>query len=196
MNEMNSGKEHRESESLDDLLNFLVCNRSLDGLRLGEIRDLQAEVYEQTRNKLVRLFRWRGSVTPEELVDITFDRVNRRLPDLRSFVGDPSHYVCGVARLVFLESLRRRNMPIPPPEVSEDEKDEDALSCLDDCMEQLRPVERELILDYYRGEGRTKIDHREFLAQQLGTTVNALRIQTCRIRRRLRTCVTNCLEQK
>jgi len=176
VNDRSSGKKPRTAEGFDDLLNFLVCNRSLDGLKPWEVQDLQGQVYEQIRRKLIRLFRWRGSEAPEELVDNTFDRVSQRLPDLPSFVGDPSHYVCGVARLIFLESLRQRKLPELPPEIQTDKE--------------------ELILEYYRGERRAKIDHREALARQVGTNVNALRIQTCRIRTRLRKCVTKCLGQK
>ncbi|HUV14223.1 MAG TPA: hypothetical protein VMY18_11315 [Acidobacteriota bacterium] len=196
MNDRSSGKKPRTAEGFDDLLNFLVCNRSLDGLKPWEVQDLQGQVYEQIRRKLIRLFRWRGSEAPEELVDNTFDRVSQRLPDLPSFVGDPSHYVCGVARLIFLESLRQRKLPELPPEIQTDKEDEEALDCLDNCLELLGPVQRELILEYYRGERRAKIDHREALARQVGTNVNALRIQTCRIRTRLRKCVTKCLGQK
>jgi DNA-directed RNA polymerase specialized sigma24 family protein len=190
------GKEPDRVEGFDDLLNFLVCNRSLDGMKPWQVQELQGEVYEQIRHKLIRLFRWRGAEDPEELADRTFDRVSQRLPDQNSFVGDPSHYVCGVARLIFLESLRRRKLPEVPVETERDEEAENALDCLDDCLELLSPVQRELILDYYRGERRAKIDHREVLARQLGTSVNALRIQTCRIRTRLRKCVTTCMEQK
>ncbi len=196
MNDTGPENEYRRNQGFDDLLNFLVCNRSVKELKPWEIQDLQGLVYEQIRRKLIRLFRWRGSEAPEELVDKTFDRVSQRLPDLTSFVGDPSHYVCGVARLIFLESLRRRRLPELPPEIEKDERADEALSCLDDCLEGIRPVERELILEYYRGEKRAKIDHRENLAKQLGTSVNSLRIQTCRIRRRLRKCVTVCLQQK
>jgi DNA-directed RNA polymerase specialized sigma24 family protein len=196
---VNDGRSRKDQDRVDgfnDLLNFLICNRSLDGLQAWEVQELQGQVYEQIRHKLIRLFRWRGAEDPEDLVDRTFDRVSQRLPDQNSFVGDPSHYVCGVARLIFLESLRRRKLPQIPPEFESDVEDEEALGCLDDCLELLSPVQRELILDYYRGERRAKIDHREVLAKQLGTSVNALRIQTCRIRTRLRKCITSCLEQK
>jgi DNA-directed RNA polymerase specialized sigma24 family protein len=196
VNDGRSRKEPDRDEGFNDLLNFLVCNRSLDGLQAWEMQELQGEVYEQIRHKLIRLFRWRGAEDPEDLVDRTFDRVSQRLPDQNSFVGDPSHYVCGVARLIFLESLRHRKLPEIPPDLENEPEDEKALSCLDDCLKTIRPVERELILEYYQGEKSVKIDHREVLAKQLGTSVNALRIQTCRIRTRLRKCVTSCLEQK
>lgn len=184
------------TEGFDELLNFLVCNRSVSGLKPWELQDLQGETYQRIRHRLIRLFRWRGSDDPDDLADETFDRVRRRLPDRAGYVGDPSHYVCGVARLVFLESLRRRKLPEVPPQKEKDEKDERALDCLDECLDRLDRDERDLILEYYRGERRAKIEHRERLAGKLGTSTNALRIQTCRLRGHLRKCVSECLGRK
>jgi DNA-directed RNA polymerase specialized sigma24 family protein len=184
------------TEGFGELLDFLVCNHSVSGLQPWEIQNLQGEIYQRIRHKLIRLFRWRGSDDPDDLADETFDRVRRRLPDRSSYVGDPAHYVCGVARLVFLESLRQRRLPVPPPRPEKDEHDEKALDCLDECLNCLSRVERDLILEYYRGEKRAKIDHREKLARSLGTSANALRIQTCRLRGQLRKCVSECMERK
>lgn len=183
------------NREFQNLLDFLVCNRSLEGLNPRETEALQGQVYEEIRRKMIGLFKWRGSDRPEELVDRTFDRVTRRLPTITSYVGDPSHYICGVGRLIFLESLREK--PPQPPAPSAPAEQEEALGCLEDCMEQLLdPLECELILEYYRDEKRTKIERRERMARQLGTSVNSLRIRTCRIRIRLRKCVTDCLKQK
>ncbi len=184
------------SEGFGELLDFLVCNRSVSGLTAWEVRDLQSETYQRIRHRLIRLFRWRGSDEPDDLADETFDRVRRRLPEPAGYVGDPAHYVCGVARLVFLESLRRRKLPAPPPRREKDEQEEKALDCLDECLDRLSRVERDLILEYYQGEKRSRIDRRERLARKLGTSTNALRIQTCRLRRHLRNCVSECLERK
>lgn len=196
---MNNGEPKRNSQEnreFQSLLDFLVCNRSLEGLQSWEVEALQGQIYEEIRRKMIRLFKWRGSGRPEELVDRTFERVSQKLPSVTNYLGDPSHYICGVGRLIFLESLREKTPQPPVPTVAE-EVDEQALSCLDECMEQLLdPLERELILEYYRDEKRTKIDRRERLAHQLGTSVNSLRIRTCRIRMRLQKCVTDCVKQK
>ena len=55
--------------------------------------------------------------------------------------------------------------------------------------------ESPVILEYYREEEHSKIDHRKELAQQLGIALNALRIQACRIRASLQECVFECLKQ-
>lgn len=186
-------QEHRRFHGL---LEFLVCNRSLEGLHDWEVEALQGKVYEDIRGKLIRLFRWRGSTTPEDLVDRTFERVSKRLPDPSSYVGDPSHYVCAVGRLIFLESLREKP-PQSAKELVPNEPNVQALDCLDDCISQLlTPLERELILEYYRDDKRPKIERRGQIARQLGTSVNSLRIRTCRIRTRLRKCVLKCMKVK
>jgi len=46
-----------------------------------------------------------------------------------------------------------------------------------------------LILRYYQGEQRAKIENRRALAERLGLTINALRIRASRIRSRLEACV-------
>jgi DNA-directed RNA polymerase specialized sigma24 family protein len=112
-----------------------------------------------------------------------------------------------VARFVFLEYLRERNEEIPldainalaatnQPAISEAEDEslhrERMLTCLDQCTEKLDPKHRELIVRYYYGERRIKIDNRLALAKQLGLTVNALSIRACRIRDKLEVCVKEC----
>ncbi|HEV7397600.1 MAG TPA: hypothetical protein VGN86_13910, partial [Pyrinomonadaceae bacterium] len=46
--------------------------------------------------------------------------------------------------------------------------------------------DRELILTYYTGSGRNKINHRRVLAEQFGLRPNALRLRVFRIRREIR----------
>jgi hypothetical protein len=62
-------------------------------------------------------------------------------------------------------------------------------SHLQECLAKLQPTDRGLILEYYQGEKRTKIDHMLRLAQRLSLTMNALAIRACRIRTRLEACV-------
>jgi hypothetical protein len=56
----------------------------------------------------------------------------------------------------------------------------------------LKPEQRELIVDYYSGADRQRIDRRRDLALELGITMNALGIRVCRIRSALETCVDAC----
>jgi hypothetical protein len=56
----------------------------------------------------------------------------------------------------------------------------------------LDPKHRELIVGYYYGERRIKIDNRLALAKHLEITMNALSIRACRIRDKLEACVKEC----
>jgi hypothetical protein len=70
------------------------------------------------------------------------------------------------------------------------------LSCLDRCSEKLLSRDREIILRYYIGSERAKIENRRALAQELGISVNALAIRACRIRDKLEACVRGCADRK
>jgi DNA-directed RNA polymerase specialized sigma24 family protein len=74
--------------------------------------------------------------------------------------------------------------------------DERDLECLDECMDHLPERGRSIIIRYYEEEGREKIRHRQMIADELGIEINALRIEACRIRKRLRHCVSGCRRRK
>jgi DNA-directed RNA polymerase specialized sigma24 family protein len=73
--------------------------------------------------------------------------------------------------------------------VGPEDKKEALLDALERCLNSLAPAERELILEYYRGDGRTKIETRRLLAERLGSSMNALSIRACRIRNKVEECV-------
>jgi DNA-directed RNA polymerase specialized sigma24 family protein len=87
-----------------------------------------------------------------------------------------------------------RDRAIDPrtPAVEAGEGEERRLECLDGCLAQLRPDQRELVVDYYRDAKRRKIERRRALAARLGISLNALAIRACRIRSTLETCVSAC----
>jgi hypothetical protein len=60
---------------------------------------------------------------------------------------------------------------------------------------QLGPDQR-IARQYYEQEKRAKIDRRRKLAEELGITLNALRIKAFRIRAALQECVENCMQQQ
>jgi hypothetical protein len=91
-----------------------------------------------------------------------------------------------VAKKIYLEYIRATAVrPAPPrPEIKEDL--EESLRHLDYALSKLTEADRELILSYYREDGRCKVDHRKVLADQLGLHLNALRLRVYRIRSQLR----------
>jgi DNA-directed RNA polymerase specialized sigma24 family protein len=174
-------------EAFDQLLAWLNSDREAAGRR-----------YEEIRCRLLKVFACRGCGCPEDLADETINRVARKVPEIApTYVGDPAYYFCGVAHNVFLESLRRIPEPEPQPKPDPSEESEEVYyECLEGCMGKLSHRNHELVLHYFQEEKRAKIDCRKKLAEGLGMTLNALRIQMHRIIEILRECVTQCLKQR
>lgn len=172
--------------------------------------DSGGERYLEMRRRLVLYFDRKNCPSPDDLADETLNRVARRLEEEGAITSDaPAHYCYIVARFVFLESLRKQQRqqplddaaPFPSsasaiglPDASEEHKEkEKRWECLERCMRSLEPDNRELILRYYHGERRAKIENRRAMAEKLRVTVNALSIRACRIRDRLEACTRKCL---
>jgi RNA polymerase sigma factor (sigma-70 family) len=141
-------------------------------------------IYEHIRQKLIIVFTTRRCLFAEDLADETINRVTRRLSQIKNhYVGNPSHYFFGVAKKVYLEYLRRlalqkqATLPLKDTEMVE----ELMFERLEQCISQLSRKDRELILTYYQGGGRSKINHRKWLAEELGISISALRLRVHRI---------------
>jgi len=168
---------------------------------LDEGHESNGARYLEMRRRLVSYFARKRCAAADDLADETLTRVTRRLDEEGSALDDatPARYCYIVAKFVFLEHLRKVKHDAPlvgdhpaPASKSGDHEGEAQLRCLDRCMATLAPRDRELILGYYQGERRLKIEHRKALAAQFGLTANALSIRTCRIRARLEACVSGC----
>ena len=172
--------------------------------RLDANRDRAGEKYEDLRRILLRFFQWRGAPFPEEHADETLTRVARKLAE-SVVIRNLEAYCYEVARLVFLESLkgpdgRRTALDAPgQSRMSIDNKDveekESRLICLDQCLATLPQEHRELIVDYYTDEHRSRIDRRRALAEKLGLQREALANRAQRLRDKLERCVLNCLQR-
>lgn len=171
--------------AFDSLLTWLDADRDQAGKR-----------YEYIRQRLIKIFTCRGRSDAEELADETINRVALKAQEVtKEYVGDPALYFYGVAQKIYLEALRKRPPVVVPPPIPKSEDIEKEYECLERCMEQLLPSNRELVLEYYQNDKRAKIDHRKKLAERLGIAQNALRIRAHRIRLTLQQCVRACLEQ-
>jgi RNA polymerase sigma factor (sigma-70 family) len=159
--------------------------------------------YETIRADLIRIFRWRGCSDPEGMADETIIRVTRKVSEIAaSYVGSPTSYFYGVAKNLLYEYDRRRDISLlpqaeqfilPAPLREEDDHSERLYECFEVCLKRLEARERKLVMRYYDGEGRAKIDGRKRLADKLGIDLNALRVRTRRIRAKLRECIEKCL---
>jgi DNA-directed RNA polymerase specialized sigma24 family protein len=176
--------------------------------QLDPDRERAGERYETIRRKLIRLFEWRGCAAPEDLADETINRVARRIAEgVQLHSADPYGYFCGVAHLLFKEVLRRAArehraldssgellFPTALPVVTDDEPGDPRLHCLRQCLAALPNDQRDLVLRYHQGE--SNIRHRKALTQELGIPMNALRIRVHRVRRKLESCLDDCLHRR
>lgn len=190
-------------EALDKLLAWLDPNRQAAGARL-----------ENIRRKLMKFFECQGCLSPAECTDATIDRVAKTIEQsVEIRTSEPALYFHGVARNVLKEYWRQPERKwatfetlLPSQHPGEDPVELEAQAienrtveqryhCLQGCAQELPPVYRELIVQYYHATGRTKIENRDRLAREMKVTVNALRIRAHRIRAELETCVEKCLQR-
>lgn len=163
-----------------------------------------ALTYETIRADLMKIFRWRGCSDPEGMADETIIRVTRKVGEMAaSYTGSPVRYFYGVAKNVLHEYDRRRDTSLSTqpeqfvlpewPFEEEAQSRERMYECFEWCLKRLEPVERKVVVGYYEGRGRTKIEARKRLAARLKIDLNALRVRTGRIRAKLRECIEKCL---
>lgn len=158
--------------------------------------------YEAIRRGLVELFDGWHCVDADELAQETIDRVLSKVKTIApTYSGDPARYFYGTAKKIRFEYGRRPH-PLPltldsPAEKTEEEiyKKERIHACLDKCLNLLALADRELILEYYRGEKNVKIKSRKSLGQKAGVSSNALRVRMFRLRSTLEECISKCLER-
>lgn len=154
-------------------------------------RDRGAEKYEKIRQRIIRIYRTRGCDRAEDIADIAFERCAKKVVKLRvNYRGDPALYIYAIAKRVYQEIIRQQGLQLnhPPPR---DDSDEVELrhAWLEHCLGLLRPKSRDLILRFYYGEKREKIENRKKLAAELGITSRALSLRALHIRQKLYDCM-------
>ena len=170
-------------EAFDALLDWLDSDRELAGVK-----------YEQIRSRLIKIFTGRGCIDPEELADETINRVTSKLTDIQQeFTGDRARYFFGVANKVHLEYLRRKT-PQPQSAPTDSVRAELEYDCLERCIARLTAEDRALLLKDYGAKGQTQAERRKALADELGISLNALRIRVYRIRTALKECIEKCIQ--
>lgn len=182
---------------------------------LDDGTDSGGEKYLEMRRRLVSYFDRKDCLAPDELADETLNRVARRLEEEGSITDTtPAQYCYIVAKYVFMESLRRSERgQVSFDDLSgstlalldaarwsdgsdETDQQEKRLRCLEQCLENLESGSGEIIIEYYHGEQRAKIENRRALAERLGITMNALSIRACRIRDKLEACARKCMSDE
>jgi RNA polymerase sigma factor (sigma-70 family) len=173
--------------------------------RMESAAEAPGDRYLRARRNLVRFFEGRRSRFAEEQADETLNRVARRL-DEGAEIQNFEAYLYGVARLVMLEAIDERArerkafsevpLRLVQPGQAEGEETGARLDCLSRCLERLPPDGRALIVQYYQGERRAKIENRQKLADSLGIPLQALRARALRLREKLEACVSACLGRR
>jgi RNA polymerase sigma factor (sigma-70 family) len=182
-------------ESFEEILSWLNPDRGV-----------AATMYVQLRHDLAKIFIFRGCTDPEGLTDEVFDRVAKKVDEVRPiYVGDPRLYFRAVAKNLVKEDLKKAKTQVsleepelrgPTTTESAEDDPEDMEECLRLCLKKLSAENRKLIVDYYAKEKQAKIDHRSELAQQFGISVENLRVKVYRIRVSLQGCIERCLKSK
>lgn len=156
----------------------------------------------------MRYFDRRGCAAADELADETLNRAARRLAELGKIENvAPPQYCYVLAKFAFLEYIRRpghkessiddaarpvglkTNVTVSYEVEGGAAQLERQLGQLGRCLKKLTAADQELIIQYYEGDKRAKIEKRSRLAAEFGVTLNALTIRACRIRNKLEDCV-------
>jgi DNA-directed RNA polymerase specialized sigma24 family protein len=167
--------------------------------------------YERLRQRLMKLFRWRGCLSFEAYTDETVDRVARMIAS-GAEIHTSNRYALfhGVAMNLLREHWRdaerqRRaieRMPLPqsslhPEDVlaqrDEDTRSEARIRCLRGCLQRLPAASLSLIRRYYAEGDVLDKEQRKQIAAELHISASALRVRAHRIRGDVTQCVERCV---
>ncbi len=170
-------------------------------------RESAGAKYEALRVRLIKFFEWRNCERAEELTDIVFDRVIKKIAEGEQ-IQNPGAYSATVAQFVFKEDCRRRDRRTQSIEDSKElenlsqinesveaETDESRMQCLEKCLAEFSVDNRQLIVAYYDTEERVMIETRKRLADSMKISLNVLRIRVCRLKSKLEVCTKDCCEK-
>lgn len=160
-------------------------------------------LYIRLEKKLVGFFSMNGISDSTGAADETLKRAAERLAGGAN-VPNIENYCLGIARNVAMEWWRRERREevvfrrfvqgLADDSAEEVERIEHVLK---PCFEDLKSKDRELLQDYcLTPEELSRAEHRRLLAEKLGLTLRALRIQVSRLRDRLEECVEGRLRDR
>ena len=135
------------------------------------------------------------------MADETLNRVARMIYE-GATVQNLHSYLFGAAR--HLASERRKEQRQAQAAIAQlaevaqsrpaddDTSQQSCLDCCEACLANLPEQSRALIMAYYALEKRAKIDHHKRVAEELGVSLNSLRIRAHRIKLKLENCIVEC----
>ncbi len=164
-------------------------------------KERAAEKYLQLRYSLESFFEWRDCENTEELTDIVFDRVTKKIFN-HEVIENIEAFSITIAKFVVMEHKRKalRNVDLvdilDPESFTENFESEELklldLDCLRKCLAKLPETKRKLLVEYFDAEEATMIPKRKILAEQLNLTINSLRIRVSRLKSKLERCTKDC----
>lgn len=166
-------------------------------------REQAAQKYIALRTRLEKFFEWRDCENTEELTDIVFDRVIKKILEGEK-IENTVAYSVSVAKFVLMENrrvyLRKEELDENSLEnISENTSEEDELKdkkfvCLNKCLAEFPSDKRKLLIEYFDTEEATMILKRKRLAEKSGFNLNTLRIRVSRLKTKLEKCTKECCE--
>jgi hypothetical protein len=159
-------------------------------------REKAAVKYQSINARLIRVFASRGCVDADSLADEVMNRVAVRIDTVILNYPDPVRcclaFIDNIYREWYRDHSRKANAKLPPsPRPAEELERED--ECLKQCLETVTKPDRDLFEHYFQAE--KPIERRKRLALELALTANALRIRAHKLRKELRQCLVECLEE-
>lgn len=171
---------------------------------LDEDRELAAEKYIALRSRLEKFFEWRNCENTEELTDIVFDRVLKKISE-GEIIENADAYSISIAKFVLMENRRNvlKNEEFDEnsreftaeKEPENEEKDDKKFKCLNGCLAELPEDKRKLLVGYFETDKKTMISARKSLAEKVGLNLNSLRIRISRLKTKLEKCVKKCCDK-
>lgn len=167
---------------------------------LDHDREQAAEKYVALRERVEKFFEWRDCENAEELTDIVFDRVIKKMLEGEK-IENTTAYSISVAKFVLMENrrvyLRKEEFSENLPEniSEEDELKDKKFDCLNKCLEELPSDKRRLLIAYFDTKEDTMILKRKRLAEKSGFNLNALRIRVSRLKTKLEKCTKQCCNE-
>ncbi|HEX8456463.1 MAG TPA: hypothetical protein VF656_04000 [Pyrinomonadaceae bacterium] len=152
--------------------------------------------YTRLHEKLTGFFSMKGIAEPTSAADETIDRAAIKICE-GAPVPDAAKYCIGIARNIARERWRHEQREsnaflnfVADLADQSDEEVERIQRLLKPCFESLAVEEQSLIQAYCQVlRGRSRAEHRRQLAQDMKTTVLALRMRVTRLRGILTKCV-------
>lgn len=172
---------------------------------LDENQEQAAEKYIALRERLENFFVWRNCENAEELTDIVFDRIVKKVVEGEK-IKSVEAFCVSIAKFVLMENRRQvlrtteldENLSNTLNNERNDESGEKQkqLRCLVECMAELPDDKRKLMIGYFDTDEKTMIKSRKHLAEKLGISINNLRIRVSRLKSKLEKCTKECFKQK